>query len=106
MLKSHSMQEAVDRTRFGQLAAHTENAVSNAMNGIGEGHNTSEAAEDGEPGRCRLGSVKMQWGGIAVDSGGGWEDFCRDHDADGEHFPVRAPDDRILRRYTTNRMSF
>jgi hypothetical protein len=24
----------------------------------------------------------------------------------GEHIPVRAPSDRILRRYTTNRMSF
>jgi hypothetical protein len=61
---------------------HSENAASDAVEKSTKDAAHQRAAEDGAPGRCRLESVEMQWGGIAVDSGGGWEDFCRDHDGE------------------------
>jgi hypothetical protein len=48
-----------------------------------------------------------KWGGIAVQSRGGWEDFSRDQKArrGSEHQLVCSLDDRILRRYTTSPQS-
>jgi hypothetical protein len=59
MLKSHGMQEAADRTRSSH-GRHTltENGALNAVNEVERRRNTPEVSADGEPGRCRLESVR------------------------------------------------